>query len=98
MDRQLEADLCRQLLLAAVAARLFELGEQFLNRAMVLLEQRDRVHLLGFRHDDPPDFAISGSTRRHRHRFPPKLGQGVVRSSWSAVSPAGCRFASASWN
>ena len=43
VDGELEADLLRQLLLAAVALRVFEFLEQLLDRAMILLEQRDRV-------------------------------------------------------
>ena len=45
VDRQLEADLLRELPLAAVAAGLLELLEQFLDLAVILLEQRDRVLL-----------------------------------------------------
>jgi hypothetical protein len=43
MDRQLEADFLGQRLLAPVAARFLELGEQFFDGAVVGLEQRDRI-------------------------------------------------------
>ena len=43
VDRQLEADLLGDPLLAAVAAGLLELLEQFLDLAVVGFQQRDRV-------------------------------------------------------
>ena len=46
VDRQLLADLERELFLAAVALRLFELLEQLLDLAVIFLEERDGI--LGF--------------------------------------------------
>jgi hypothetical protein len=43
VDGQLETDLLGELLLAAVAASLLELLKQLLNRAVILLQERNRV-------------------------------------------------------
>jgi len=53
VDRQLHADLLRDVLLLAAAARLFELLEQILDFPVVRLEQRDRI-LFCFGHELSP--------------------------------------------
>src|SRR5215213_4452957 len=50
MDRKLEANLRRKALLAPVAARILERLEQFLDRAVVVFQKRDRVARLGLGH------------------------------------------------
>ena len=51
VDGELEADLPRELLLAALALRLFEFLEQLLDSAVVLFQQRDRVLRFGLGHE-----------------------------------------------
>jgi nicotinamide-nucleotide amidase len=65
VDLEFGADLPRQLLLGAVAARFLELLEQRLDLAMILGEQLGRVELLVGHHDPcPPRLRVSGTIRR----------------------------------
>ena len=69
VDRQFKADLLGQLLLAAIAARLFEFGEQILDRAMVLLEQRDGVQFRVFGHVEPFQHEAFDTARATARKF-----------------------------
>ena len=54
VDRKLETDLFGELALALIAVRLFELLEQLLDRAMISLQQRNRVLVLALGHTLTP--------------------------------------------
>src|SRR3954447_14534824 len=51
MDRKLEADPLRKLLLASFALRIFEFLEELLDGAVIFLQQRDRILGLGLSHE-----------------------------------------------